>query len=253
MPDNDLQPGDLGLGQFPVGTNDSPLVSQFVNDIQLKGEATPGGETSSAGATGIMQVLPSTATRPGFGVTPAADNSPSEIARVGRDYAAALFRHYNGNTTLASAAYNAGPGQVDKWLAEFGDPRSGAVTDSEWAGKVPFQETRNYIDRMGGTGGQMLAQRTADSAPITPPKGTSVNELAPGTGAGGSPQSPVGETDQASQMLKAFKTYSFINSILNAKGHSAQPVDYNPWALVPTARAGVGMHPVDYDPFAGTV
>lgn len=73
--------------------------------------------TSSKGALYAMQVLPSTAHNPGYGVTPAANDSAAEYDRVGRDYLAALTKHYGGNTAEALAAYNAGPGTVDKAIA----------------------------------------------------------------------------------------------------------------------------------------
>ena len=50
--------------------------------------------TSPKGALGEMQVMPKTITKPGFGVTPAKDKSPDEIARVGRDYLKAMLDRY---------------------------------------------------------------------------------------------------------------------------------------------------------------
>lgn len=73
--------------------------------------------TSPAGAKGRMQVLDGTNRDPGFGVAPARDDSLEERARVGRDYLQAMLRNYGGNLTQALAAYNAGPGNVDKALA----------------------------------------------------------------------------------------------------------------------------------------
>ena len=87
--------------------------------------------TSSKGAKGSMQVMDKTNLDPGFGVTPARNDSPEERARVGRDYALALKKHYKGDEKLASMAYNWGPGNVDKWLA------------SEQKMNVP-SETRQY-------------------------------------------------------------------------------------------------------------
>jgi soluble lytic murein transglycosylase len=100
--------------------------------------------TSPVGAQGRMQVMPATSSNPGFGVTPAKDGSPEELARVGRDYLGAMSARYN-DPMLVMAAYNAGPGQVDKWLAKFGDPRTGQITSAEWADKIPFAETKDYV------------------------------------------------------------------------------------------------------------
>lgn len=101
--------------------------------------------TSSAGAKGRMQVMDGTNGDPGFGVAPARDDSPEERARVGRDYLRAMLSRYDGSPVLALAAYNAGPGRVDAWLKEHGDPREGRLSDAAWAARIPFEETRDYV------------------------------------------------------------------------------------------------------------
>jgi hypothetical protein len=90
--------------------------------------------TSPKGAQGEMQVMPGTATDPGFGVVPARNNSPDELARVGRDYLDAMHHRY-GEPDLALAAYNAGPGAVDKALNKYG---------ANWREHMPA-ETRAYV------------------------------------------------------------------------------------------------------------
>lgn len=88
--------------------------------------------TSEKGAMGEMQVMPGTSRDPGFGVKPARDSSPDELARVGRDYAQTLLSRY-GDPKLAAIAYNMGPGATDKWLAAGADPS-----------KLP-KETQGYV------------------------------------------------------------------------------------------------------------
>lgn len=90
--------------------------------------------TSPKGAQGEMQVMPGTATDPGFGVTPAKDNSPAELARVGREYLAAMQQRY-GDTDKALAAYNAGPGAVDAAVKAHGE---------KWLDAMPA-ETKGYV------------------------------------------------------------------------------------------------------------
>ena len=78
--------------------------------------------TSPKGALGEMQVMPKTIKDPGFGVIPAKDASPDEIARVGVDYLQAMTQKY-GDTEKALIAYNWGPGSTDKWIASGADPK----------------------------------------------------------------------------------------------------------------------------------
>ena len=99
--------------------------------------------TSPKGAKGEMQVLDSTNQAPGFGVTPARDNSPAERARVGRDYMAAMVKRYDGDLAKAWAAYNAGPGVVDKAIELSATQRSG-VAGPTWLQQLP-QETQAYV------------------------------------------------------------------------------------------------------------
>lgn len=126
--------------------------------------------TSPKGAQGEMQVMPATVRDPGFGVTPARDNSPEEIARVGRDYVGAMTARYQ-EPALVLAAYNAGPATVDKWLAKHGDPRAGEITVDEWIAKIPFSETQKYV-----TNGmrKVVADGGGDPAAVS---GPTVNQL----------------------------------------------------------------------------
>lgn len=111
--------------------------------------------TSPKGAQGEMQVMPGTATDPGFGVTPARDHSPEELARVGRDYLGAMATRY-GDSDKALAAYNAGPGAVDKAIAAHGD---------DWLKHLP-RETQVYVHKANALGarhaGEVAAQDPAN-------------------------------------------------------------------------------------------
>lgn len=150
-------------GQAPQQQNSVPALSQigqqssnapFVNRVM---QAESGGNpnaVSSAGATGLMQLMPGTAANPGFGVTPAQDGSPQENVRVGSQYLGALTQKY-GSEPLAAAAYNWGPGNVDKWLAQGADPNA-----------LP-QETAQYVQKTTGTPPTALSQLATSSPPVT--------------------------------------------------------------------------------------
>jgi soluble lytic murein transglycosylase len=84
------------------------------------GKLIEGPATKYGTAKGEMQVLDGTNRDPGYGVKPAADDSPEERARVGRDYLAAMVREYDGDVSKALAAYNWGPGNLDKAVKERG-------------------------------------------------------------------------------------------------------------------------------------
>ena len=53
-----------------------------------------------------------------------------------------------GSYPLTVAAYNAGPGNVNKWLRANGDPRTGTIDMVDWVEAIPIQETRNYVQRV---------------------------------------------------------------------------------------------------------
>lgn len=89
---------------------------------------------SPKGARGLMQVMPGTARDPGFGIRPS-NGTAADDARVGREYRAAMQQRYGGDLRKMWGAYNWGPGNLDKALAQYGE---------SWINAAPA-ETRNYI------------------------------------------------------------------------------------------------------------
>jgi soluble lytic murein transglycosylase len=107
---------------------------------------------SGAGARGLMQLMPATAREQGGKIglvfTPEQLSSdPSISIMLGSSYFQRVFATY-GSFPLAIAAYNAGGGNVNKWLVANGDPRTGAVDMVDWIEAIPFGETRNYVQRV---------------------------------------------------------------------------------------------------------
>jgi len=103
---------------------------------------------SSAGAEGLMQILPTTAyfiahLSGGTRFTAGDLATPSINVAYGSYYLRYLLDHYNGNETLAVAAYNGGLGNVDSWVARANAEGRQLTVDS-----IPFAETRAYVQRV---------------------------------------------------------------------------------------------------------
>lgn len=110
---------------------------------------------SSAGARGLMQLMPATAkeTAGKLGVKYSASRLTSDgeyNALLGSTYLKAQLERFDGSLLLAAAAYNAGAGNARKWVSTFGDPRSDAIDPVVWVELIPVQETRTYVKRVLG-------------------------------------------------------------------------------------------------------
>ena len=128
--------------------------------------------SSGAGAKGLMQMMPATAAitarRAGLEYDYArllAD--PSFNTRLGAALLAQLIEEEGGSRELAFAAYNAGGGRVTQWIAAHGDPRTD-VDLVDWIERIPFDETRDYVQRVSENLG-VYRQRFADEPPPSPP------------------------------------------------------------------------------------
>ncbi len=108
---------------------------------------------SASGALGLMQLMPATASamakRIGVPFSPARLlTDPNYNLRLGRHYLDDLLENFGGSYALAIAAYNAGPRRVRQWLGELGDPRGGKAGMVDWIEMIPFDETREYVERV---------------------------------------------------------------------------------------------------------
>ncbi len=108
---------------------------------------------SGAGAKGLMQMLPSTARRTAQRAGVPFDEQrllqdPSFNAQLGAAHLGELMGEHPGSLILTFAAYNAGGRRVKEWIAAFGDPRDPNVDPIDWVERIPFTETRNYVQRV---------------------------------------------------------------------------------------------------------
>jgi soluble lytic murein transglycosylase len=107
---------------------------------------------SSAGALGLMQLMPATAREVAKKNHMSADRNllvtnANHNIKLGSLYLQMMLDRYDNSYPLALAAYNAGPGRVDKWLRVYGDPRTKQINMVDWIELIPLSETRNYVQR----------------------------------------------------------------------------------------------------------
>ncbi len=101
---------------------------------------------SAAGAVGLMQLLPSTATElAGRPVAPSDLEDPARNAELGSLYLRQMLGQWQGNPLAAAAAYNAGPGAVEGWIT----PQLGQAPEL-WVEAIPYPETRLYVKKVLG-------------------------------------------------------------------------------------------------------
>jgi len=108
---------------------------------------------SRAGARGLMQLIPTTAqiTAKKEGLPyrrEALLTDPQYNMMLGAAHLSHLISKYQGSWIMTFAAYNAGPNRVDQWVEAYGDPRSEGVDPLDWMEQIPFEETRNYVQRV---------------------------------------------------------------------------------------------------------
>ena len=108
---------------------------------------------SHAGASGLMQLMPRTAQAVAEMLELDYDrhrllDDPHYNIRLGHAYITRMLERWDGNYILAIASYNAGPTRVQEWVERLGDPRDWDVDPIDWVESIPFEETRNYVQRV---------------------------------------------------------------------------------------------------------
>ena len=108
---------------------------------------------SKVGAQGLMQIMPATAKliARGHGLKYAngmLTGDPAYNVKLGAAHLGDLIDDYRGSYVLTLVAYNAGPRRSREWIAEYGDLRSGETDPVDWVEAIPFQETRQYVQKV---------------------------------------------------------------------------------------------------------
>jgi len=147
----------------PMQDMDLPVPMEMALAIARRESEFDHRVASGAGALGLMQVLPGTASDVArdLGIEYDRGRVLSDWpynARLGSTYLAQMSQRFGANVVMISASYNAGPARPPRWMSERGDPRDGTGMGDldviDWIEFIPFDETRNYV------------QRVAESLPI---------------------------------------------------------------------------------------
>ena len=187
---------DLEL-RFPLAHREQILAQAKASDIDpalafaivRQESAFAPDARSSAGALGLMQLMPATAQRLAASLDMPLGNRLAllDVAtnlRLGMTYLRQMLDRY-GHQTAALAAYNAGPHRVDGWL-----PTEDLVEADVWADIIPFRETRNYVQNVMFFSAiyehrmELPAGRLAHRMPVVVPRDA---RLTRGTGAAPQP------------------------------------------------------------------
>jgi soluble lytic murein transglycosylase len=157
--------GALGRGQpfdhyafptfgLPPYTAIGPAVEPaVVYSIARQESAFNPKDVSSAHALGLMQVTPEAGRYVAKKFNVAFDqdrllNDNVYNMQIGSAELGDNIASYNGSFILAFAGYNAGRGRVKEWIERYGDPRDPKVDPIDWVERIPFSETRNYVQRI---------------------------------------------------------------------------------------------------------
>jgi soluble lytic murein transglycosylase len=138
----------------PTGlTMPEPVDRALVYAVVRQESAFNYAAVSHAGARGLMQLMPATAR-----ATAQSADLPFSVQRLTTDpfYNATLGAHHLGELlsglkrsyVLTFVGYNAGPGRALQWVKAYGDPRGGDVDPVDWIERIPFDETRDYVQKV---------------------------------------------------------------------------------------------------------
>jgi soluble lytic murein transglycosylase len=144
---------NAGWPRRPLPENRRGLEQSILLALMRQESAFDVQALSWAGARGLMQVMPATARRVAkriglpFSRKRLLDD-PRYNMNIGTAYFAQVLERFSGSYVLALTAYNAGPGRARRWLKRNGDFRTGEVDAVDWIELIPFEQTRDYVQRV---------------------------------------------------------------------------------------------------------
>jgi soluble lytic murein transglycosylase len=141
----------IGVPEFkPIGPPVEPAIVYSI--VRQESWFNP-KTVSSANALGLMQVTPPAGRYVAKKFNVAFDqkrllSDMTYNVQIGAAELGDVIKDYRGSYLMAFAAYNAGRGRVKEWIGRFGDPRDPNVDPIDWVERIPFSETRNYVQRV---------------------------------------------------------------------------------------------------------
>lgn len=142
----------LSAPDLPNKANGSDVEPALVLALIRQESAFYPEARSGAGARGMMQLMPATAKRVakqvGMRYTKAKLNDPTYNMQIGQTYLSGLLKSFNGSYILSLSSYNAGPRRAKAWSRANGDLNDPEVDPVDWIESIPFNETRNYVQRV---------------------------------------------------------------------------------------------------------
>ena len=152
-----------------------PVERAVVHAIARQESAFDPQAVSHAGARGLMQMMPATARETARRTKSLYDvrlltADAAYCARLGAAHLGDLMQEWRSSHALVFAAYNAGSGNVRNWIAAYGDPRDPSTDMIDWVERIPFSETRNYVQRVSEN---LAVYRTLlnEQVAMSPPSG----------------------------------------------------------------------------------
>ncbi len=150
---------------------DLPVAPELVLSIARRESEFDPRVISSAGARGLMQVMPGTAKLMAPRISQTYElgrltSDPEYNARLGAAYLADLVGKFGPSPVLVAAGYNAGPGRPARWMTEMGDPRTASVDVIDWIEHIPYRETQNYVMRVAESLPVYRARLTGKVGPL---------------------------------------------------------------------------------------